>query len=212
MNRRPRRNTRERILDAAEELFARDGYHRTSLRAITGRAGVNVASVNYHFGSKKGLLEELIKRRLQPLNAVRRERLDAVRREAEAAGRRPSVKAVLGAFMEPTLAFREKEPGARNFIVFVGRALSSSDDTVRRVFFRYMKPMFRLVFSMVRSALPEMDDETLFWRLQFTLGAMAHAMMIWGNETMSLMKLRSDTGVDRLSSMLVEFVTAGMEA
>ncbi|MEJ2200328.1 MAG: TetR family transcriptional regulator, partial [Desulfuromonadaceae bacterium] len=86
-------DTKERILDAAEELFARQGFHATSLRAITGGAQVNLAAVNYHFGSKDGLLEAVFSRRLTPLNQERQRRLEAVREAARAAGTPPQAEA-----------------------------------------------------------------------------------------------------------------------
>jgi len=82
-------DTKERILDSAEYFFARKGFHNTSLRAITGRAGVNLAAVNYHFGSKEALLEAVFERRLVPLNRVRRQNLEVVRETARKEGRTP---------------------------------------------------------------------------------------------------------------------------
>ena len=82
-------DTKERLLDAAEEIFAREGYRAASLRAITARAAVNLAAVNYHFGSKRGLVEAVFARRLQAMNLARVRGLALVREQARAAGRRP---------------------------------------------------------------------------------------------------------------------------
>ena len=76
--------TKDRLLDAAEELFSSRGIDATSLRAITSAAEVNLASVNYHFGSKDGLVKTVFIRRLEPLNNERLELLDAL--EISAAG------------------------------------------------------------------------------------------------------------------------------
>ncbi|MCK5341339.1 MAG: helix-turn-helix transcriptional regulator, partial [Desulfobulbaceae bacterium] len=67
-------DTKHRILDAAERLFADKGYHNTSLRNITSAAKANLASVNYHFGSKEALISEVMDRRLAPINKIRTER------------------------------------------------------------------------------------------------------------------------------------------
>ena len=64
-------DTKERLLDAAEEIFAREGYRAASLRVITTRAAVNLAAVNYHYGSKRGLVEAVFARRLQAMNLAR---------------------------------------------------------------------------------------------------------------------------------------------
>ena len=74
--------TKDRILDSAERLFARDGFEATSLRAITAEANVNLAAVNYHFQSKEALVQAVIGRRMGPVNAQRIALLDACEAEA----------------------------------------------------------------------------------------------------------------------------------
>src|ERR1035438_4318422 len=98
---RPKRTTKDKLMDAAEKLFARRGYHGTSLRDITGAVGVDVALVNYHFGSKKRLLEVVLERRGNILNEERLRRLAEVRERAAPAA--PSTEAVIGAFLDPIL-------------------------------------------------------------------------------------------------------------
>src|SRR5690606_34005678 len=77
-------STREAILDSAEALFARQGHDGTSMRQITSEAGVNLAAVNYHFGSKEALVQAVLKRRLAVLNHERLRLLDEL--EARAGG------------------------------------------------------------------------------------------------------------------------------
>src|SRR5210317_643955 len=100
-------NTKKRILDTAEKLFAQKGFHATSLRMITREADVNLAAVNYHFGSKEELIKAVIERRMLPLNRLRIEKLLNVKKCAEEEERLPEVKEVLMAFIEPTFAFRK---------------------------------------------------------------------------------------------------------
>src|SRR5260370_25101598 len=85
---KPQHETRTRILDAAEELFMLHGFEGTSMRLLTSRAGVNLAAVNYHFGSKDALIEALFRRKLDPMNTARIAELD--RLESEAKGRAPA--------------------------------------------------------------------------------------------------------------------------
>src|SRR5437879_1658789 len=101
-------DTRERILQTAEKLFAEQGYAATSLRQIIGKAGVNVAAIHYHFGSKEDLLDELVHRKAEPVNRERLVRLDRV--EAIANGRPPSVEEILAAFLTPTAEVAEANP------------------------------------------------------------------------------------------------------
>ncbi len=203
--------TKERILDSAEYLFARKGFHNTSLRAITGRAGVNLAAVNYHFGSKEALLEAVFQRRLVPLNKVRRQNLEVVRETARQEGRLPGVKESLRAFIEPTLAFPKSGTGAEDFIILVGRAMSDPDDTVRDVFIRHIAPLFHLLFDTLCEALPELSTDILFWRLQFAIGAMGHAICMAGKSYSLPEGVTPVSDVESLTAMLLDFVATGME-
>jgi len=205
-------DTKQRILDSAEKLFAREGYHNTSLRAITGAAGVNLAAVNYHFGSKEALLKKVFERRLLPLNRLRRERLEAIRETARRENRRPGVEETLRAFIEPALSFRESGPGMEDFIILVGRALSEPGDTARRTFIRQMTPTFLLTFGILREALPDTPPEHLFWKLQFTIGVFSHAMRMFGKFRLVPEGIDPDVEASTLGNMILAFVTAGMKA
>ena len=203
---------KQRVLDAAEQLLAIKGFRATSLRAITGRAGVNLAAVNYHFGSKKALLEAVIKRRIQPLNRIRRKRLEEVRESARQKGKKPEVKAVLSAFIEPTLLFKESNPDAKKFFIFIGRSFTDPDDTVREVFLRFIKPIFHLLFETACEALPGQPRDIVFWRLHFTIGALFHAMHVSGNIKMERLNMKTGIDANSLIDLILPFVTAGMKA
>jgi AcrR family transcriptional regulator len=205
-------DTKEKVLDAAEYLFARDGYRGTSLRAITGKAGVNLAAVNYHFGSKKILVEEVIKRRIVPLNNIRKKRLEEIRKASVQKKKKPDIRAVLAAFIEPTLFFKESNPEAEHFFTFIGRSMSDPDDTVRNVFIRYIKPLFELMFETVCKALPGHPPEVLFWRLHYTIGALFHTMHVCGHMNHEFKNMKTDTDAQSLIDMIIPFVTAGMKA
>jgi AcrR family transcriptional regulator len=194
-------DTKQSILDASEILFARDGYRGTSIRAITEEAGVNVAAVNYHFGSKKRLLEEVIKRRILPLNQIRRKRIEEVRDRARSRGRHPDIKDILVAFIEPTISFKEKHPDARNFITFISRSFSDPDDTVRKTFHRFINPMFQLLSEAVHEALPKLSQDDISWRLHFTIGALIQSM-----------QMMADADAKALLDHIIPYVTAGMKA
>src|SRR6186997_2062595 len=107
--------TKPRILDAAEALFMEHGFEATSLRAITTSAGVNLAAVHYHFGSKEELFQAVLTRRLDPMN---QERIDLLAKvEREAAGRPLSCEKVLFAMLIPALRLaRDEERGGKDFL------------------------------------------------------------------------------------------------
>jgi AcrR family transcriptional regulator len=205
-------DTKERILDAAEHLFATEGFHNTSLRAITGDARANVAAVNYHFGSKEALLEAVFERRLVPLNRLRREHLEAIRQAARTSGHRPAATVALRAFIEPTLRFRDSGPGAEAFVRLVGRAIAEPDDTLRKIFMQQMEPIFFLLYDTLREALPHLSQSDLFWRLHFALGAMSHTMCMAGRFQLLPPGVTPPTDATSLTTLLLAFITAGMEA
>src|SRR5437773_139903 len=112
---KPQHETRTRILDAAEALFMQHGFEGTSMRLLTGQAGVNLAAVNYHFGSKDALIEAVFRRRLDPMNAARigeLERLEKDSRERTAgAPARLATEAIIRAFVGPSLRLMEDTRG-----------------------------------------------------------------------------------------------------
>ncbi len=206
-----KQDTKQLILDAAERLFARNGFHNTSLRSITSKAGVNLAAVNYHFGSKGALLDKVFERRLLPLNKIRQDKLEDVRNSAKKQGRRPGVEDVLRAFIEPTLCFRNSGQGAEDFIVLVGRTIHEPDNTVLKIFLSHVDPLFNLIFEILQEALPDIPKDHLFWRLQFTFGALGHTMCKVDRLQFLSEGLTPGPDTNSLTQMLVQFVTAGME-
>lgn len=207
-----RPDTKQRILDAAECLFARNGYRGTSLRSITGMANANLASVNYHFGSKTSLLQAVIRRRILPLNRERKKRLEQVRETARGKRKKPSVTAVLLAFIEPTLLFMESSTGAKNFVTFIGRSFTDPDDTVRKVFLRFIMPIFQLLSETMCDALPHHSKDVIFWRLHFTMGALFHSMHVFGNINAGPTHPDTDIDATSLINQIIPYVTAGMSA
>src|ERR1700741_5368588 len=93
--------TKQRILDTAESLFMEHGFEATSLRSITAAASVNLAAVNYHFGSKEELFQTVLTRRLDPMNHGRVGLLTPL--EPEAAPRSLSCEKILTALFVPAL-------------------------------------------------------------------------------------------------------------
>src|SRR3981081_1481862 len=114
-------DTKTRILDAAELLFMEHGFGATSLRQITAAAGVNLAAVNYHFGSKEELFQAVLTRRLDPMN---QERIALLTRfEGESAPRALTCERILAAMFIPALKLaRDPKRGGKNFLRLLGRA------------------------------------------------------------------------------------------
>ena len=204
-------DTRERLLDAAEGLFARRGFRATTVREVTRAAGANVAAVGYHFGSKEGLIREVIDRRLTPLNETRRAQLDAVVSEAVAAERPPAVEAILRAFIEPTLRFRATDPASHEFIALIGRVIHEPEAPVRDYFFARMRPLFERLLASLCDALPQTPREVVTWRLHFCIGAFAHTLFLAAAPA-PMVSRDGDVDPEHLLALLLPFLTAGMEA
>lgn len=224
-----KQTTRGKILDAAEILFAEKGFATTSVREITNRAGVNLAALNYHFGSKAGLIEAVFKRRIDPIN---RERLEMLRRfEAESGDEPLSLEKILEAFLLP--AFRMSDDGLppRIFINLMGRihmeanSFDSGSDEINRIkntIMAYFREVFIIFSGLLKNALPGLSREELFWRLSFTLGSMAHTMMlVYGKHSNPIIEALSSLdrseplstdNQDRVLSFLISYTAAGLKA
>ena len=205
-------DTKTRILNAAEKLFARDGFHHTSLRSMTEQAKVNLAAVNYHFGSKEALLQAVIERRLLPLNKLRNEKLSAELTAAEQANRRPKAGTLLRAFIEPTLDFRHSGAGAEAFIALIGRSMNEPDQTVRDCFLKLVMPTFQLLFTGMQKALPKLPANILLARLQFTLATMGHVMCSSDKPLLNHAASPQPLNDAELAQQLLQFTLAGLEA
>jgi len=210
-------STKDRILDAAEILFASEGFHCTSLRTLTRTAGVNLAAVNYHFGSKEALVEALMERRLESLNRQREEYLAQELDKARQEGRRPEASQVLRALIEPTLNFSESGQGPRHFVAFIGRILVEPDDALRSMFLQRVRPLFRTFYAALREALPHIPPKLVFMRLQLIIGMVSHAMCGIDRFTGKAREFSLPEGVtpiantQELCNMILDFVLPGME-
>lgn len=205
------KSTRERILDTAERLFAERGFDGTSLRAITAAAEVNLAAVNYHFRSKNDLVHEVLSRRLAPINARRLALLDAC--EVEAGSGAVSLEKVVRVFVEPFLRPEGVAPaGHLPLQTLLGRMLAEPGRSVRRIFLGEMKEIVQRFRDAFQRALPDVPPSEVFWRLHFTIGAMAHTLAAsWIVETLSG-GLCDPSDVDGKIERLIAFVVAGMES
>ncbi|MCL6546311.1 MAG: TetR family transcriptional regulator [Bryobacteraceae bacterium] len=203
--------TRQRILDAAETLFAEKGFEATSLRMITAEAGVNLAAVNYHFRSKDALIDAVIARRIQPIN---QERL-AMLAEAtdKAAGRPPELEDIVRAMIAPVLRLRQRDPGVgRRVGLLFGRTYADPNEMVRPAFFNHMREIFRPFTEALRRALPSLPPAELLWRMHFGVGVMAHTLAGCDHLQVISGGLCDLSDVEGVIERMVNFICAGMRA
>ncbi len=162
----PSDQTRTAILAAAERLYADRGFGDVTLRDIVAEANVNLAAVNYHFGSKDELIAELFVTRSLALN---RERLRELRAAEERGGGRAQVADILHALVGPSLRGcigpeRDRSTAAR----FMIRASIESVPPIRRIRNREIDHLRKFVVAL-RRALPDRGEAELYWGLHFAL-------------------------------------------
>ncbi len=167
----PAVDTKQVLMDAAEELFAEQGVDGASLRSISGRAGTNLASVHYHFGSKRELIRAVLARRLRPLNEERLERLS---RCDPGPPNAPDLGRVVRAFVAPVLRMVQQQRGGHAFARFVLRSFSEPNQELRAVVFDEFEEVARRFTEALGRTLPHLSHEEICWRFHFMVGSMVH--------------------------------------
>lgn len=169
------RDTKERLLDAAERLFAERGFEGTSMRAVTQAADASVSAANYHFGSKEALLQAALVRRLEPLNRRRLEALDALE---TAAGDEPvAVETLLEAFLRPGYeAQRDAGDGRLPFRSIAARLYTDPHERVSSLKAELFGPVIARFIDALAGALPSRTRDELVLDFQFFIGLMVHVI------------------------------------
>ena len=203
--------TKARILDAAEALFMEHGFEATSLRAITAAAAVNLAAVNYHFGSKEELFQAVLTHRLDPMNQRRIALLDRLEADATAP---LDCERILTALFVPALALaRDPERGGKNFLRLLGRAYADPAPFIRRFLSDQYAEMIARFKAAFARALPHLPRKELSWRLHFIMGALSYTLA--GTDALKLIAELNPLETDNdeiLLRRLAPFLLAGLLA
>ena len=204
--------TRSRILDAAEALFVEHGLDATSMRMITARAEVNLAAVNYHFGSKDKLIHEVFRRRLAELNRMRLAALDEMEARARAEERPLKPSQVLEAFFRPALEMAtDTRHGGHTFMRLLGRTYTEPNSFVRRFLAEEYAETLDRFLAALYGALPGVSRTEILWRFHFMMGATSYA--IAGTDALRLFTGEfDDDAPERLMPRLMSFLLGGLRA
>ncbi|NEN75073.1 helix-turn-helix transcriptional regulator [Pelistega sp. NLN82] len=169
--------TKQAILDTAERLFVEKGYEGTSMRDITQTAQVNLAAINYHFGSKDQLIIAVMKRRLGAINNERLRLLDALEAESARTGHliKPSqlVNAFFGSLLEH--AGDEHHDGGI-FLRLLEQTMVNPSSFISAIVAKENALVFKRYKQAFFNALPSVPEEEIIWRFQFMLGATSYAI------------------------------------
>lgn len=204
--RRRDRSTRDRILDAAERLFAEQGFAGTSHRQITAAAGVNLAAVNYHFGSKEKLFLAAVLRRLEPVNRRRLEMLA----EVEAKSDPPRLEEVARAFVAPVVEARGEEGEEKVLGRLMARAVGEPGGWAEQILPVAFGAVARRFVATLAKIFPGARQEDLLWGLVFSAGVLSQSMLLGG-------LLRRVAGAEaaapaEMAERMVDYIAAGLRA
>lgn len=198
--------TRNLVFVAAERLFALHGFQKVSVRDITAEAKVNLASINYHFGTKDALLLEIFTRRTAELNRTRAKMLHEAN---EAHAGKPPVRAILHALIAPPVRWLDPKGERRISVQFLIRARSEGTDQMRDILRTDVSHLRRFSDALLL-ACPQLTPEEVYWRLHFSLG------LIHNNRFAEFDRLNTLSGglthegeVDVLIQRMVNFAEAG---
>jgi AcrR family transcriptional regulator len=200
-------STKERILRTAACLFSERGFDNVSLRDITTIADVNIAAVNYHFGSKIGLVAYVFDHYAAPVNAARLKLLDEC--DQKCGDALPAVEDILWALLSPVFHAPANGDEGRHFRQMLGRMSSNSNPDVRSILFNTFDIVSARFVDMMSRACPGLPKEELFWRLTCVYGAMMYAQADNGRiRTLSGNSFDS-TNMDDALKYMIPFLTAG---
>jgi AcrR family transcriptional regulator len=202
-------DTRTRILDAAERLFAERGIEGVSVRAILADAGVNVALAHYHFGSREGLIEELLRTRVAPLVQELLRGLD----EVDARGADAALEDVLRAYFTPAARWLTEQPRFGRILAQLQTSPSPAiramgRDALRRV-------ITRLGEAVVKRLPGHVDPQRFFLRFYLVVGGPSFLSGSWDHIRQSARRhLGGDAGLEPgwIADELVAFSAAGLRA
>lgn len=202
--------TRDRILDAGEQLFAKNGFHGVTVRQITRAAGVDVALAHYYFGTKRGLFDAVFLRRAEILNKERMASLD--RYEAAAPGGKPTVEGIIEAFLAPVLEIWGRGgPGWDHYFALVAQ-VNNTPEWGGETMARYFDPLIQRLIAALRKAMPGTRDEDLYWSYQFLSGALTLAFAQTGRIDRLSGGLCRSTDAAAVLARLPRFTAAGFRA
>ncbi|AOX99633.1 TetR/AcrR family transcriptional regulator [Jeongeupia sp. USM3] len=202
--------TSTRILDAAEKLFVEHGFHATSMRLITQAAGVNIAAVNYYFGSKDGLFKAVFERRAEPFSQLMLSHLD----EAERASPAPGALQIVHAFINAALQMgNEPDLGGQLFVKLLARTFVEPHPALKESMPRRYGEVSRRYIAALGKAMPHLSELELHWRFHFLSSALFNAFA--GNNVLRLFMAQPIVNArdpEMIARMLLPFVVAGLNA
>jgi len=171
----PEKGPKLKLVTAAEQLFAERGFDAVSVRDVTKQAGANAAAVNYHFGSRAGLILAVVSRYLKPINTERMARLQVA--EQKWSGKPVPVEEIVEAFARPLVRrVRHSEISEKMFHRLLGRIMAGQDGSLAAELEAEHRELARAFLRTLGKALPSLATEEVVWRMHFMNGALIHLL------------------------------------
>lgn len=202
-----RAETLEAILDAAEYLFARHGWHGVTLRDVARRVDVHVSLLHYYFQYKQNLFEAVFARRA-PISVARR--MEALDRYEAETGDNPTVEGALHVFLDTDLELYFSSEKWMNYAGFVA-SVSNTPDGAALMDLHFDPVVLRLI-SILKRALPDVPEEKVFWGYYFVTGALLHVVGRTGRIDKLSGGLCSSEDVDSIMKYMAPFMAAGVKS
>ncbi|MBN1932908.1 MAG: TetR/AcrR family transcriptional regulator [Desulfobacterales bacterium] len=199
-------DTKTKILNAAEKLILKYGAEKTSMRMITEEAHVNLAAVNYHFGSKQNLVDAIFARFVQPVGESQLRLLTQA--ETQAGKQGPPLEIIVRCYVAPLLEFVETYPHHRQIFLKLGRPFKDFDRFQSQVR-DMLKPVIDRFGQALLKALPEISHDIVLIRLSFMMNTSAGIFHAWQMENV---KRYYGIAINREEVLIqmVEFITSGL--
>lgn len=195
-------DAKQRVIEAAEELFAKHGFDAVSIRDITNHCGANVAAINYHFGGRDKLVTEVMLRYIEPINQERLARLDSARTKWH--GKPVPIEELIDAFVRPLVSrVKKSELSERLFYKLCGRVFSEHIDALPAEVEAQFTPLIERFHQAFAVSLPELNKEELVWRFHFMVGGMIYLL---SHQDMLQRMSRGQSGAPGMDTSISRFI------
>lgn len=202
-------DTRESILDAAEDLFSKHGFYGVTIREVAREAGVDTALVHYYFGAKRGLFDAVFLRRAEVWN---NERVDAINRYARDNAGRMTLEGLLEAFLRPPFQWSLKGgPGWKHYSALVAQT-NANPTFGGETMARYFDPAIRRLIELIRQVLPDAHEVDLYWAYHNLSGALTLTLGETGRLDRLSGGLCRSGDLESACDYMVRFAAAGFRA
>ncbi len=203
-------DTRTKILDVAERLIAEKGIEATSLRSIVAEADVNLAAVNYHFGSKNGLVLEVFRRYIGPVNEARLQRLSELKTEHE--NKPIPIRELVKAFLLPALEMKLNSPEHQKQVMRLFGRIHIESNEIMHMIVGEFKTVFMQFVTEIRKTLPQLTLTEAGHRVRLMVGTMSAIMMGFPHLEQQEVPFMQALSHQEVIELAINFVTAGMKS